>query len=236
MPIVEFELAVPLGVDELWLARGGVPLARPLMQGDVFERTPSNQNGTVMVITHPCSMRAGPRLRPRQTVVNVGSIKAPLESASWRDGYYDYMPLPGLEHCLMGKGYPVADFRLISSESTEDLVTEKRIAALAFEGILLLQQRLAHHLTRAVVDLPTLAWVSEAVFIEAELQEEWVESATMGLPPAVLNEAVKSAEIGFQELLDQQGGRLRRMLAELQTRPGAIREVRRSIADGAPNR
>lgn len=142
------------------------------MQGDVFEGTPSNQHGTVMVVTHPCSMRAGPRLRPRQTVVDIVPSKAPLESTYWRDGYYDFMPLLGLEHRSIGRGFPVADFRLINNENTEDLVAAKRIAALSFEGILLLQQRPAHHLTRAVIDLPTLARVSEAVFIEVELQEE----------------------------------------------------------------
>ena len=236
MPIVEFELSAPLGDDELWLMRGEVSPARPLMQGDIFERTPCNQGGIIMVATHPCSMRKGPKLRPRQTVVNIESIKAPPNDTSWREGYYDYMPLLGLAHNSLGKGYPVADFRLISNEITESLVAEKRIAVLSYEGILLLQQRLAHHLTRAVIDLPTLARVSEAIFIEAELQEEWVERAISGLSLSALDEAVKNAEFGFQELLDQQDHRLRRMLGELQTRPVAVREIRRSIADGAPNR
>ena len=175
-------------------------------------------------------------MRPRQTVVDIVPIKAPPESTYWRDGYYDYMPLLGLEHGSIGRGFPVADFRLINSENTEDLAAAKRIAALSFEGILILQQRLAHHLTRAVIDLPTLARVSEAVFIEAELQEEWVERATVGLPLSAMDEAVKDAEIRFQELLDQHDRRLRRLLGELQTRPAAVREIRRSIADGAPNR
>lgn len=119
---------------------------------------------------------------------------------------------------------------------TESLVTEKRIAVLSYEGILLLQQHLAHHLTRAIIDLPTLAKVSEAVFIEVELQEEWFESAILGMSPSVLGEAVKDAETRFQGLLDEQDRRLRGMLGDYLTRPAAIREIRRLIADGAPSR
>lgn len=236
MPAVGFELSAPLAVDQLWLIKDKVPPARPLMQGDIFEEISSELNGTVMIVSHPCSMRTGSKLRPRQTVVKIASIKSPADDSAWREGYYDYMPLSGLNHSSLGKGYPVADFRLISSVKTESLVTEKRIAVLSYEGILLLQQRLAHHLTRAIIDLPTLAKVSEAVFIEVELQEEWVESAILGMSPSVLGEAVKDAETRFQGLLDEQDRRLRGMLGDYLTRPAAIREIRRLIADGAPSR
>lgn len=236
MPGVEFRLSAPLTADQLWLINDEVPTTRPLMQGDIFEEISSELGGMVMVVTHPCSMRTGSKLRPRQTVVKIASIKHPYNDLAWRAGYYDYMPLLGLSHRSLGRGYPAADFRLISSVKTESLVTEKRIAVLSYEGILLLQQRLAHHLTRAAIDLPTLAKVSEAVFIEVELQEEWVECATLGLDLSTLGEAAKDAETSFQGLLDEQDRRLRGMLGDYQTRPTAIREIRRLIADGVPSR
>ena len=232
MPTAIPELSLPLTAEYLWLTQGEISSARPLMQGDVFNRQSANQRGILMVVSHPCSMRAGLRLRPRQTIVNIEQIKPPSSVDCWRAGYYDYMPLPGLLHDSIGKGYPAANFRLISSAMTENLVPDKRIAILSFEGILILQQRLAHHLTRAIIDLPTLARVSEAVFVEVELQEEWVASATKGLPSSNLEEATKMAEAAFQDLLDQQDRRLRVMLGELPTRPAAMREIRRSIADG----
>ena len=236
MPAVESELSAPLTVDRLWLTQGKGPPARPLMQGDIFEKIPSELGGIVMVVSHPCSMRTGSKLRPRLTVVKIESIKSPNNDSEWQQGYYDYVPLSGLSHSSLGRGYPVANFRLISSVETESLVTEKRIAVLSYEGILLLQQRLAHHLTRAIIDLPTLAKVSEAVFIEVDLQEEWVERATMGLYPSDLGEAVKNAEARFQELLDEKDRRLRGMLGDDQTRPTATREIRKLITDGAPSR
>lgn len=147
MPAVESELSAPLTVDRLWLTQGKGPPARPLMQGDIFEKISSELGGTVMIVSHPCSMRTGSKLRPRLTVVKIESIKSPSNDSEWQQGYYDYVPLSGLSHSSLGRGYPVANLRLISSVETESLVTEKRIAVLSYEGILLLQQRLAHHLT-----------------------------------------------------------------------------------------
>jgi hypothetical protein len=56
--------------------------------------------------------------------------------------------------------------------ASNDLRPEDRVAALTNAGILRLQQRLAHYMTRVVIDLPTLLEACEAVLIEADLQEE----------------------------------------------------------------
>lgn len=231
MPVAARELELPLAIEDLWLSLGAVPPSRPLMQGDVFEGIAANEQGLVMVITHPCSMRAGSRLRPRQTVVSIQEVKPPDEELAWRTSHYDYMPLPGLTHDAIGNGYPVADFRAIASEETANLSYQARIAALSHEAILHLQQRLAHHLTRAIIDLPTLSRVSDAVLAEVELQEEWVGKATEGVEGDALDEAIKAAEADFQDVLDDEDRRLRTRLGGPHTRPNAIREIRRRIYD-----
>jgi len=201
------------------------------MQGDVFESSAANEEGFVMVITHPCSMRAGSKLRSRQTVVSIQGVKPPGKELAWRTSHYDYMPLPGLTHASIGNGYPVADFRAIAGEETANLGYQARIAALSHEGILHLQQRLAHHLTRAIIDLPTLARVSNPVLTEAELQEEWVAWATKGVAGDALEQAIKAAETVFQGVIDDEDRRLRTRLGTPHTRPDAIREMRRRIYD-----
>lgn len=59
----------PASEDEIYLARAGdIDPYRPICQGDVFAaiQVPGIAASTsVMVISHPCAMRAGPRLRPQ---------------------------------------------------------------------------------------------------------------------------------------------------------------------------
>lgn len=229
MPVATHSLELPLSVDDLWLSLGDVPSARPCMQGDVFTSAAAVEEALVIVLTHPCSMRAGSKLRPRQTVVAIKGIKPPNNELSWKTGHYDYMPLPGVKHPSIGNGFPVADFREIESKATEELGCNNRVAALSHEGILHLQQRLAHHLTRAIIDLPTLARASDAVLAEADLQEEWVEGKTQTVEDDSLEKAINAAAKGFQDLLDSDNQRLREKLRVNHTRPDATREIRRQI-------
>ena len=223
MPLAARELELPLQPEDLWLANGNVPAARPFLQGDVFRDTTTNVNGLAVILTHPCSMRAGYKMRPQQTLARIEGIRPPATESLWRSEYLDYMPLPGLFHSSIGNGYPAADFRLIATVPSSDLRPDDRVASLSNAGILRLQQRLAHYMTRVVIDLPTLSEACEAVLIEADLQEEWVEAATR--EEGLMVEAEKE----FQALLDDDNRRLRDKLQEAHARPDAIREIRMAI-------
>lgn len=223
-------LDTPDDPEDLWLATDGVPVARPLMQGDVLLELPIGDGGGSapgMILTHPCSMRAGKKLRPRQTVAQV--VKQPIGLDQWAGSHYDYMPLPGVLLPDLGDGLAV-DLRLISAVETAILVAAERAAALSDIGIHLLQQRLTHHLTRVVVDLATFAEHSAPTLLEVELQEDWVSDALHDLAPDADRTSVQRiAEDAFQDLLDANDRRLRRMLAEAPTRAQAAREIRLEI-------
>jgi len=224
-------LDAPDEPEDLWLATDGVPSARPLMQGDVLLGLPIGNDGEAapgMILTHPCSMRAGKKLRPRQTVAQI--VHQPISLEQWAGSHYDFMPLPGLE--VPELDAPALDLRLIAAVPTPILVAADRHAALSEIGIHLLQQRLTHHLTRVVVDLKTFAEHSAPTLLEVELQEDWVSEAMRRVKgDADLAEAQQSAENEFQNLLDADDRRLRGMLSQPPTRAQAAREVRTTIRD-----
>lgn len=90
---------------------------------------------------------------------------------------------------------------------------------MADTGIHLLQQRMAHHLCRAIIDLAILAEHSAPVLAEVDLHEEWVDALGPG------------SEDAFHELLDADSRRLREGLKEPRTRPQTMRRVRQEIRD-----
>jgi hypothetical protein len=111
------ELESPGVPDELYRYRmPDVPRARPVFQGDVFDRIEipglEDGSGLAMVVTHPCTMRQeGGLLRPRLLVCRVRSFnRVPLP---WKR-HFRYMPLP---HLLPSEGdsHWVASFEDIGS-------------------------------------------------------------------------------------------------------------------------
>lgn len=229
MPQAGRELALPPEPKYLWIERGVVPPARPILQGDVFRNLPERANaGLDLLVTHPCSMRRGARLRPRQTVVEIESIRPPDSVSDWKVTHYDFAPLMGIEEYVGGGGVAAADFRRIRSVDSGELTRERRVAAMSSDGIYMLQQRFAHYLSRAVIDLPTLVDVSEAVLVEVELQEQWVEAHSEGNESET---AIAALEASFQDLLDADGRRLRAALDDRSSRPSASREIRQRIRE-----
>lgn len=207
------ELDAPSDDEDLWLARGHeVSPCRPLMQGDVF----TLDDGEVCVIAHPCSMRTKGELHPEQTVARVESHKV----SDWK-GHFDWMPLPGLD--LEGVADPAANLRVLRSVPTDDLVeairSGARIGVLSDTGIHLLQQRLACHLTRAVIAFAELAELSAPVLAEVELAEEWNEQ----LGP--------TGEAQLQALLDADARKLRGWLGEAHSRSQAMRAARQALRE-----
>lgn len=125
------------------------------------------------------------------------------------------MPLPNLQHAEMRT--PAAYLRELQTVSTEDLQSGKRIGVMADAGVHLLQQRMAHHLTRVVIELAELAEHSAPILAEVDLHEEWV------------TELGDSAEAAFHTFLDQDNRKLRLWLQEPHTRHQATSTVRIEI-------
>ena len=91
----------PDAAEHLYLAASPeeVPIARPLMTGDVFTDivVPGLDNaGLAVVLTHPCSMRVdGVNLAPRLLMARVVPSN-PIPLKAWRSGHFKVMPLPEL--------------------------------------------------------------------------------------------------------------------------------------------
>lgn len=176
------------------------------MQGDLI----LIEEGPVLVVTHACSMRRGIDLHSTQTV-------APVENhnvTNW-DGSYDWMPLPGAS--VSNMAHPAALLRALCSVATDALLSGNRVAVMSNVGIQLLQQRLAHHLTRVAIAPEELAEHCAPILAEAELHEDWV--GALG----------SEAEKEFQGLLDADGRKLRSWLVEPAKRAQAMRSVRQEI-------
>jgi hypothetical protein len=114
-------LDAPDSEDDLYEERKDVGLARPVMQGDVFDGVPvpafGSEPSCVQVVMHPCSMREGIPLRERVTVALVQEYRQKITSAVWgRHG--NVMPLPSLR--LDDTPY-VADLREVSSVNSSEL-------------------------------------------------------------------------------------------------------------------
>lgn len=200
-------LASPDDPDDLWQAVGDeVPAHRMLMQGDVV----LTDSGPLLVVTHACSMRRGAELHDTQ-------MAAPIEAhpvSKW-DGSYDWMPMPGAP--VPHVNNPAGLLRVLRSVDTSVLVSGDRVAVMSNLGIQLLQQRLAHHLTRVAIDSAELAEHCAPILAEAELHEDWL--GALGA----------DAEQQFHEFLDSDDRKLRSWLADPAKRSQAMTTVRREM-------
>ena len=170
-------LEYPDAAEHLYLAASPdeVPVARPLMTGDIFPDTSVpglDGTGLAVVLTHPCSMRVdGVNLASRLLMARVVPSD-PIPLQAWSKGHYRVMPLPN----LLG-GHHSAQFDEIGLVESSSMRQDCRQACMTPYGVHLLQQRFVWHLTRFLAPTHRLAEVTEAVFAEADLQEEWMEAS-----------------------------------------------------------
>lgn len=219
-------LESPNSAADLYLAASSAEVgrARPVLTGDVFAAVDiPGTSGTELgiVLTHPCSMRAdGVNLADRILMARVHeSPEIPLEK--WATGHFKVMPLPGLL-----AGQYSASFDEIGLVVSDILDLDERVACLTPFGINLLQQRFVWHLTRFLAPTHRLGEAADAVFVEADLCEEWVD-AWMDAG-ADRNEAADS----FHEWIrgnDESGVRRQVLLAQTQRRAGIRREMRKKL-------
>lgn len=226
----------PASEDEIYLARAGdIDPYRPVCQGDVFADVaiPGRDTpGLAMVISHPCAMRAGPRVRERVTIAPVSEHRA-IALTDWASGHLRVMPLPALRED--GQAY-AANLEEPATVDSARLVLEQRIASLSDQGIVLLQQRYIHNHSRAAIPLEVLYKASAHVLEELELHESWnialVRPAVQGGGElgAVLEEQAEA----FDQLMLTKASddrNLRGLLKSASERGHVRRIVNRAIAE-----
>lgn len=171
--------------DSLYRARGDeVSLARPIFTGDVFAglrlpgRTGSVKSRSVMVVQHPCSMRADGVALSWQILVAEVSNRRLLSEPEWQ-GNVNLMPLPELMPDQTSQArHQAADFDALYTVSPDLLVN--RVACLSPFGVNLHLQRWVHYNSRVVVPTIDFQEQSSAFYEEADLIEEWCDSLSSG--------------------------------------------------------
>ncbi|HEY3866180.1 MAG TPA: hypothetical protein VGL54_08860 [Solirubrobacteraceae bacterium] len=149
---------------------------RPVCQGDIFKGIclPGFDDGHhdhVVLVGHPCSLRAGPKLKPHlQAVAIRGYQSVPLER--WGTSHLRVFPLPSLQ---LGIDHPAAILSEAGTVKPEEITLDKRVATLSPRGILLLQQRIVWTAAHTVIRLSTLKDFNGPVLTELELLEFWNE-------------------------------------------------------------
>lgn len=220
-------LAYPTSSEILYRARDEeLTVARPLFTGDVFAGVTltSGVEADVVLVQHPCSMRGGKTLRKRLSVCPVSRQKL-CEVADWPNQYVDFMLLPDLRD---GAGFEAACFRDAEPVATTELRRDRRIATLSDIGIAVLQQRYVHHLTRVVVDTPTLQEHIRPQVVEAELEEDWVEEA-LSVDDRKDDDVIAAHSLAFQEFLGDADSELRELLSRTASQGVVRQRVRAEI-------
>lgn len=170
--------------DVLYLARGAgeVVAHRPFFTGDVFTGVTVQppraepKTKTVMIIQHPCAMR--PTGVELDTSILVAEVRrfAVLPPERWNTNG-KLMPLPDvLPEVTSGRRHQAALFDNTFHVHPDDLTD--RIVCLSLRGVNLLLQRWVYHSSRVVVPSFDLNTAVSPVYEEADLVEEWCESAT----------------------------------------------------------
>jgi len=181
-----------------------------------------------MVVTHPCTMRGkGGLLRPRLLMGRVsptGTVKLPWE------GNFKSLPLPALIPSHSG-GHWALNFEDIGSVRSELLNLDDRVACLDDLGVLLLQQRHTHHLTRYVVETEVLYEQSAPVLVEAELLEEWLSVALDGLDGEEWVSTQRQETIAFDDFLSS----MRDQLKDSSRRAAVRRIIRQEVERRFPS-
>lgn len=216
------ELESPTSPELIYRYRrqdGEVPVTRPLLQGDIFEQVSipgvEEEPGLAIVLSHACTMRSGTRLRSHLMMARV--VRTNEDPAHLWEHNYRVCPLPTL--LGVAENY-LAVFEEAGRVRTADLNLVGRLACLDDYGLVVLQQRYIHHLSRLKVELEALDDVNAPVLLEIELLEEWQDSASTYHPG---DEGLSRAAAEFDAFFGS-----RRELALERTQHARIRqEVRR---------
>ena len=223
----------PATADELYLARGGeVEPYRPVLTGDVIGEITIPGVGVPhdsgMVISHPCNMRLGDRLRDRIQMLPIVQYQDVALDEWVRGSHARVFLLP--ESQLLDSPC-AARFDETGMVSSGELTPARRRLCLSERGILLLLQRLVFSLCRADIPIEQFERAIAHVLAEAELLEEWNER----LVPARggdLAAGLAAEATAFEEFMKTANGDtdLRGQLRESHRVSNVRRLVRQEIA------
>lgn len=231
-----------LPLEEYYDYRGEVgasddapPLWLPHNQGDVFVDVAlpgiEQQHGNyAMLFQHPCTMRAGAKLKPRVVMLKVTRVSSRLrdDPAYW-ERKYSQAPLPGL--LAPDVTSFAGDFLNIATVDSARLGRANRVATLSAEGRLQFQQRIIFYLTRFCPTAEELAEATSAVEAEISLQGSWVERAVLHADDES-EQVIEEAESAFDEYMSEEQRRQR--LAEVAEQHKVNAEVHREIDERYP--
>lgn len=145
-----------------------------VMTGDVFKDVAVLSEPallTVMVSGHPCTIRgASGQLRPRVACVRIIEHQT-VPYRAWPTGYGNVFPISR----AVGLGDVAADLQEWITVDSDELRRDDRRLTLTERGVVALQQRIVHSLTRVAVDPVSIEQASHHVLREAELERDWVE-------------------------------------------------------------
>ncbi len=203
---------------------------RPVLPGDVFSDVEIGGLGAldlVIVMSHPCTMRAGAKLKPRLQAAQVRRDNQAIDLDDWAEGHFRVMPLPELDSSTAHCSAVLSEIGLVQSA---ELKLDQRKACMSESGIYLLQQRQVFCQTRARIGLDTLADASQHVLEEADLLEEWSEKLASDDSGDALAVAAEEFDLFLKE---PTAASLRSKLELPHERPGVRRAVRAEIATRA---
>lgn len=214
----------PSDDEEQYLAKNeDIGALRPLSQGDVFQGItlpgfPAGDHDTILLSSHPCSLRAGANLKPRLQAVPVRAWQR-VPPSTWPDSHLRVFPLPGL-----AAGHAAAVLTESGVVTPAQLGAAKRIAVMSERGTLLLQQRIIWAMAHAKVGIDTLEEFSAPAFAELELLEYWNELLCDESAEQDLDGSLKQTATAFEQYLRASG--LHQDLQRPESRGDARRKAR----------
>ncbi|MGH9363371.1 MAG: hypothetical protein ACRD2T_15785 [Thermoanaerobaculia bacterium] len=195
-----------------------------------------DQDRLAMIMTHPCSMRQGPRLVPHLHAVRVRKWERSIPLEGWSSGFYRIMPLPSLFPGRNEANY-AAVFDTLGRIRSDQVLHDRRIACLSHDGLALLQQRFVHNLTRVVVPKLQLLEHMAHVLDEAELQEDWTRDLLGDLPETEVAARLQPEIDRFDQFLTtkrENGNSHREDLRNPECRAGVRRAVHAEVRRRKP--
>ena len=217
--------------DTLYRARcDEVTPFRPILTGDVFAQvdlpgsTGKIKPRTVIVMQHPCSMRAnGVDLARYVLVAEVTKYTRILLESEWNSGFYNFMPLP----VLRPKSDETNDNCTVCFDnlhSVESSMLQTRIAILSTFGINLLLQRWVHYCSRVIVPTYQFQEATGSFYEEADLIEEWCEESIQDVNSDAIYKATQDCVTWLRA--NREGQTYQNMLKDPQTRSYVRKKMR----------
>jgi len=167
------ELVAPRGDGEIWDLETEALRLRPHMTGDVFSGVDDGDGEpvAVMIVGHPCVIR-GSRgtLAARVPCCLIKQMQGPVPYEEWLDGRFDRLPVAD----ALGLGEHHAAYMLEwRSVRRAELLRGRRVGTMTERGVLVLQQRFTHAITRCAVVLADFEKGTRTEMREADLEYDW---------------------------------------------------------------